>query len=48
MTRTIARLAARLTDENGIAPSDEEIARLLAISPRRVALHRARLAGGGK
>jgi len=45
MTRTIALLVVRLRDETGRDPTDQDLARLLAISTGRVAHHR-RIIGG--
>jgi len=46
MTRTVARLVARIHNETGHDPSDQDLAKLLAISVSRVAHHRRLLAGG--
>jgi len=40
MTATVGRLIARLYAETGQVPSDEQVAKALAISVRRVAHHR--------
>jgi len=46
MTRTIGRLVARLTIEQGEPPTDDAVAKLLAISVPRVRMHRALIAMG--
>jgi len=48
LTRTISKIIARVTHETGHPPSDEAIARLLAISTTRVQFHRHLRAGGQK
>ena len=40
MTRTIARIIRETIARTGRAPTDADLARLLAISPARVAHHR--------
>lgn len=45
-TQTIRRLIERALAETGREPSDEELAMLLACSPKRIAHHRKLLASG--